>query len=69
MAKDYKIKYKDPENDSSHIRYVHAVDESTAKTMFEHSWRHIHGDNIDECPEIVEVKVLTLGHWENQVKA
>ena len=66
MAKDYKIKYKDPENDVPYIKYVHAINESTAKTMFEHSWMHIHGDNTDECPEIVEVKVLSGGHWEQR---
>ena len=34
MAQDYKIKYKDPEDQEPHIKYVHAVDESTAKTIF-----------------------------------
>ena len=42
MAKDYKIKYKDPEDNSPHVKYVHAVDENTAKTIFEHSWVHVH---------------------------
>ena len=64
MAKDYKIKYKDPEDNSPHVKYVHAVDENTAKTMFEHSWVHIHGDNSNDCPEIVDVEVLNQGESE-----
>ncbi len=66
MAKDYKIKYKDPEDDSSHVKYVHAIDETTAKTMFKHSWVHVHGDDDSECPEIVDVEVLSEGHWEHE---
>ena len=43
-AHDYKIKYKNSENGAPHVKYVHALDKSTAETIFQHSWVHEHGD-------------------------
>ena len=67
MAQDYKIKYKNSEDDVPHVKYVHAVDLSTAETIFRHSWIHEHGDNdtIDN-PKIVDVEVLDDGCWKHE---
>jgi hypothetical protein len=69
---DYKIKYKNCEDDVPHIKYIHALDHETAETMFKEDWVREHGDdnslaedgdNRSYSCRIMDVTVLKDGSW------
>ena len=71
-AHDYKIQYEDSKDGDPHVKYVHALNPSTAEEMFRQNWVFTHGDDntaLDEgntesysC-KITDVYVLIDGHW------
>ena len=68
MSHDYKIEYKNSEDDVSHVKYIHALDPATAQTIFRHSWVHEHGDNSNpsDSPKVLDLSVLDHGRWVHE---
>ena len=74
MCHDYKVKYKNSEDDVPHVKYIHALDPSTAQTMFKEDWICEHGDdqsmmddgkNKKYSCEIMDFSVLKNGSWSH----
>jgi hypothetical protein len=73
-AHDYKIQYKDSKDGDPHVKYVHALNSSTAEEMFRQYWVRSHGDDNSALDEgstasysckITDVSVLRDGHWSH----